>query len=81
MADRGRPDLEVRLDQLELAFAERREVEQLVDRDVLFDRAQDHPGRADQLVDPEMAEERSFLGLLTRAIVLARRSGAWPSGR
>src|SRR6186997_384540 len=37
--DRRRARLEVRLDELELAFAEGREMEQLVDRDVLLDRA------------------------------------------
>ena len=60
----GEPSLEVRLDELELALAERREVEQLVDRDVLLDRAQDHPGRADQLVDAEVPEERLVLGVV-----------------
>ena len=54
----------MRLDELELAFAEGREMEQLVDRDVLLDRAQDHPRRADQLVDAEMAEERLVLGVV-----------------
>src|SRR6476659_5493531 len=41
--DGGRAALEVGFDQLELALAERGEVEQLVDRDVLLDRAEDHP--------------------------------------
>ena len=57
----GEPRLEVRLDELELALAERRQVEQLVDRDVLLDRAEDHPGRADELVDAEVAEQRLVL--------------------
>src|SRR3954471_21386804 len=43
--DRRRAHLEMRLDELELALAEGRQVEQLVDRDVLLDRAEDHPGR------------------------------------
>ena len=54
----------MRLDELELALAEGRQVEQLVDRDVLLDRAQDHPGRADQLVDAEVPEERLVLGVV-----------------
>ena len=54
----------MRLDELQLALAERREVEQLVDRDVLLDRAEDHPGRADQLVDAEVAEELLVLGVV-----------------
>ena len=58
LADRRRAGLEVRLDQLQLALAEGREMEQLVDRDVLLDRAEDHPGRADQLVDAEVLEQR-----------------------
>ncbi len=41
-----------------------RQVEQLVDRDVLLDRAEDHPGRADQLVDAEVPEERLVLGVV-----------------
>src|SRR5689334_13877459 len=44
-ADRGRTGLEMRLDELELALAECRPVEELVDRDVLVDRAEDPPGR------------------------------------
>ena len=40
---------------------ERREVEQLVDRDVLLDRAEDHPRRADHLVDAEVPEQRLVL--------------------
>ena len=52
------------LDQLELALAERRQVEQLVDRDVLLDRAQDHPRRADQLVDAEVLEQLLVLGVV-----------------
>ena len=60
----GEPGLEVRLDELELVLAERRQVEQLVDRDVLLDRAQDHPGRADQLVHAEVPEERLVLGVV-----------------
>ena len=63
-ADRRRAGLQVRLDELELALAEGRQVEQLVDRDVLLDRAQDHPGRADELVDAEVAEERLVLGVV-----------------
>ena len=59
--DRRRTGQQVRLDQLQLALAERREVEQLVDRDVLLDRAQDHPRRADQLVHAEMPEQRLVL--------------------
>ena len=62
--DRRRAGLEVRLDQLQLALAQGGQVEQLVDRDVLLDRAQDHPGRADQLVHAEMAEE----GLVLRVV-------------
>ena len=60
----GEPGLEVRLDELELALAEGGQVEQLVDRDVLLDRAEDHPGRADQLVDAEVPEERLVLGVV-----------------
>ena len=63
-ADRRRAGLQVRLDELELALAERGEVEQLVDRDVLLDRAEDHPRRADQLVDAEVPEERLVLGVV-----------------
>ena len=44
--------------------SERREVEQLVDRDVLLDRAQDHPRRADDLVDAEVPEELLVLGVV-----------------
>jgi hypothetical protein len=54
----------VRLDELELALAEARQVEQLVDRDVLLDRAEDHPRRADQLVDAEVPEQRLVLGVV-----------------
>ena len=71
----GEPGLEVRLDQLELALAERRQMEQLVDRDVLFDRAQDHPGRADSSSTPRCRKSASFLGLLTRAMV--RGTSKW----
>ncbi len=60
----GEPGLEVRLDDLELALAEGRQVEQLVDRDVLLDRAEDHPGRADQLVHPEVPEQPLVLGVV-----------------
>jgi hypothetical protein len=54
--DRRRARLEMRLDELELALAERGEVEQLVDRDVLLDRATDHPSLAFQLVAAEVPE-------------------------
>ena len=54
----------MRLDQLELTLAERGQMEQLVDRDVLFDRAEDHPRRADQLVDAEVPEQRLVLGVV-----------------
>ena len=64
MPDRRRAGLEVRLDELELALAERRQVEQLVDRDVLLDRAEDHPRRADELVDAEVLEQRLVLGVV-----------------
>src|SRR5712671_2913008 len=57
LADRRRAGLEVGLDELELALAEGGEVEQLVDRNVLLDRAEDHSGRADQLVHPEVLEQ------------------------
>ena len=60
-ADRRRARLQVRLDELQLALAEGRQVEQLVDRDVLLDRAEDHPRRADQLVDAEVPEQRLVL--------------------
>jgi hypothetical protein len=36
-------------------------VEQLVDRDVLLDRAEDHARRGDELVDPELLEQRLVL--------------------
>src|SRR5450759_1187160 len=58
--DRGRLDGELRLDELELV-GERCQVQQLVDRDVLLDRPEDHPGRRDQLVHPEKLEERLVL--------------------
>src|SRR4051812_21342936 len=48
---------QVRLDDLELAPAEPGQVKQVVDGDVLLDRAKDHAGRADDLVDAEVAEQ------------------------
>ena len=63
-ADGRRALLEVGLDDLEVAAAEGREVEQLVDRDVLLDRAEDHPRRADDLVDAEVAEQDLVLGVV-----------------
>ena len=59
---RVRPDLG--LEQLELAALELREVEQLVDRDVLLDGGQDHAGRADDLVDAQVAEEPLVAGIV-----------------
>src|SRR5260221_1547380 len=58
---RGPPDargarLEMGLDDLELGV-DRAQVEELVDRDVLLDRAEDHPGGADELVNAEVAEQ------------------------
>ncbi len=59
------------LDDLELALAERGEVEQLVDRDVLLDGAEDHPGRTDDLVHAEVAEQR----LVLRVVDPGNRAG------
>ena len=64
LPDGRRARLEVRLDDLELADAERRQVEQLVDRDVLLDGAEDHPGGADDLVDAEVPEQPLVLGVV-----------------
>ena len=47
----------MRLDELELALAETGQVQELVHGDVLLDRAEDHPRRADQLVDTEVLEQ------------------------
>jgi hypothetical protein len=61
---RRRPLLEVGLDEFQLAFAERGQVEQLGDRDVLLDRAEDHPGGADDLVDAQVPEQLLVLGVV-----------------
>ena len=43
-ADRRRAGLQMCLDELQLTLTKRRQVKQLVDGDVLLDRAKDHPG-------------------------------------
>ena len=54
---------------------ELRQVEQLVDRDVLLDGAEGHARRADDLVHAEVPEQRLVLGLFTRAMV--RGTSKW----
>jgi len=51
--------LELRLDDLEVVL-DGCQVEQLVDRDVLLDGAEGHPGRTDDLVDAECRKRSSF---------------------
>ena len=58
---------DLRFDELQLAALELRQVEQLVDRDVLLDGASDHARRADDLVHAEVPEE-----LLVLRVVDAR---------
>src|SRR5664279_2457406 len=64
-ADRRRSLAQLGFDQFQFASTEHREVEQLVDRDIGLDRAQDHARRRDDLIHAEMLEEALVLGAVS----------------